>query len=619
MADYTGQQFGQYLLKQKLGSGGFAEVYLGEHRYLKSKAAIKVLTTNLSSSEIDKFQEEARMQVNLRHPYIIRVLEFDMPGSLPPYLVMEYAENGTLAKLQGQVNELKDILPFIQQIAEALDYVHQKGSLHLDIKPENILLDSSNKALLSDFGIAMIKGAHSNSIFGTPIYMAPERLKRTPVPASDQYSLAIVVYELLTGTHPYDGSTTEIVKHQLSTPPPPLRSKVPSILEATEKAVLKALAKDPSQRFANVRAFANALAQSIGAQQQWGGGQSGTQQGSSSGSASGTPTVVLPLPGNNVSNQVGATVSGKTIRIARPQVPFRSEATLLDLKGHRSQVNAVSWSPDSGRVVSASDDRSVKLWDLAQEMMVLEYCGHRKGVRVAAWSPKDSCVASMDNLQVVQVWNAADGTRSLIYAGHEAEGITLSCALAWSPDGNFLASGDDQGQVHVWNARTGDVSCIYREHVSWISALAWSPGGHYIASGAKDKTVQVWEAFSGALVRSYKQHSGLIAALAWSPKGQYLAAAANRKIYLWDANREQLLASFDHTKDVNSLSWSPDGSLLAAADSDKLVQVWEISTRKTRYIYREHAAPVLTVAWSPDGKKLVSGDEDGMLYLWVIK
>lgn len=117
MADYTGQQFGQYLLKQKLGSGGFAEVYLGEHRYLKSKAAIKVLTTNLSSSEIDKFQEEARMQVNLRHPYIIRVLEFDMPGSLPPYLVMEYAENGTLAKLQGQVNELKDILPFIQQLS----------------------------------------------------------------------------------------------------------------------------------------------------------------------------------------------------------------------------------------------------------------------------------------------------------------------------------------------------------------------------------------------------------------------------------------------------------------------------------------------------------------------
>ncbi|HZS77634.1 MAG TPA: serine/threonine-protein kinase [Ktedonobacteraceae bacterium] len=617
MTDYTGQQFGQYLLKRKLGGGGFADVYLGEHKELGSQAAIKVLTTNLSSTEIDQFRIEARMLVNLGHPHIIRVLDFAVPvgGVQPPYLVMDYAENGTLAQLQGKTNELRDILPFIQQIAEALDYVHQKGLLHRDIKPENILLDGKNKALLSDFGIAAVQGAHIKSLFGTPDYMALEHLQRHPCQASDQYSLAVVVYELLTNEYPYDGSVTEIMNRQRNGPQPSLRSKVPTIAAEVEQAVLKALAKDPSQRYPTVSAFADALAQAIGWQPA-SSGHSGGQSGTQGGVSGGTPTIVLFASGGNA---VGTNSSGQTIRVARPQVAFRSEATLQDFKGHGRGVNAVGWSPDSQYLISASDDRSVRLWDVAQQSMLYEYRGHRKGVQVVAWSPNDTRVASMDNRQVVHVWDSANGQRSLVYSGHEVEDLSLSCTLAWSPDGNYLATGDEQGKVHVWNARTGDVSSIYREHDGWISALAWSPGGQYIASGSKDKTMQVWEAFSGTQVRRYTGHSGEVCAVAWSPHGNYLAAAANRTVHLWDANQVRLIDLLEHNKGVTSLAWSPDERFLAAADRDKLVVIWEISTRKTTYVYREHAAPVCTVAWAPDGKKLVSGDEDGMIYLWIIK
>ncbi len=266
MADRVGQQLGNYRLIRLLGRGGFAEVYLGEHVHLNTQVAVKVLSTQLASEEVEAFRTEARTVARLEHPNIVRVFDFGIEDSTnTPYLVMSYAPNGTLRRRhpRGVPLPVATIVSYVKQVAAALQYAHDEKLIHRDVKPENMLLGRHNEVLLSDFGIAVV--AHSTrsqkveAAIGTIEYMAPEQIKEKPVPASDQYALGIVVYEWLCGVRPFEGSPGEIYGKHLYIPPPPLREKVPDISPAVEEVVMKALAKEPQQRFARVQAFATAL------------------------------------------------------------------------------------------------------------------------------------------------------------------------------------------------------------------------------------------------------------------------------------------------------------------------------------------------------------------------
>jgi len=262
----VGEKLGNYRLVRLLGEGAFAEVYLGEHVHLDSYAAIKVLHSQLTSREREEFRLEARTLVRLVHPHIVRVLDFGIEGKTP-FLVMDYAPNGTLRQryLKGTRLPLRVIVPYVQQVADALQFAHEQRLIHRDVKPENILLRSDNDILLSDFGIATIaRSTRSQSVLkmaGTLAYMAPEQVQGRPVLASDQYSLGIVVYEWLCGERPFHGSPIEIATQHMTTSPPSLRWKVPTLSPAVEQVVLKALAKEPKDRFSSVQAFAMALEQ----------------------------------------------------------------------------------------------------------------------------------------------------------------------------------------------------------------------------------------------------------------------------------------------------------------------------------------------------------------------
>src|SRR5256714_13182968 len=154
MTDRVGQQLGNYQLIRLLGEGGFAEVYLGEHIHLGTEAAIKVLHTQLASDDVDKFRTEARTIARLIHPHIVRVLEFGVEGKTP-FLVMEYAPNGTLRQRhqKGSRLPLELVLSYVRQIASALQHAHEQRLIHRDIKPENMLLGRTHEVLLSDFGL----------------------------------------------------------------------------------------------------------------------------------------------------------------------------------------------------------------------------------------------------------------------------------------------------------------------------------------------------------------------------------------------------------------------------------------------------------------------------------
>lgn len=265
--DRVGQRLGNYRLTRHLGEGGFADVYLGTHLYLKTQAAIKVLHTRLADDDRERFLNEARTIARLSHPHIVRVLDFGVERSTP-FLVMEYAPHGTLRQRHRKGTRLDPavIASYLMPLADALHYAHEHQLVHRDVKPENILIGERGEIVLSDFGIAVVthsthQSGPSPEIAGTVVYMAPEQVQGKPRPSSDQYALGIMAYEWLTGTRPFEGSFIEIATQQVLAPPPPLHEHVADIPPALEAAVLQALAKDPKERFASVLAFAQAFAQ----------------------------------------------------------------------------------------------------------------------------------------------------------------------------------------------------------------------------------------------------------------------------------------------------------------------------------------------------------------------
>ena len=263
-SNLVGQQFGNYRLMWLLGRGAFAETYLAEHIHLHSQAAIKVFNRLVERVDLNNFRREAYEIAKLNHPNIVLLLDFGTEDNWP-FLIMQFASAGNVRQRypRGTQLPLSIVLSYATQMAAALQYAHDHKIIHRDVKPENMLLGQQGRLLLTDFGIAVEMGVSSQnleqSIVDTVNYMAPEQLTGKPQPASDQYALAITIYEWLCGTPPFQGTFVEVVSQHVLALPQPLREKNPSIPRAVEEVVLKALAKDPQERYLSVQDFADAL------------------------------------------------------------------------------------------------------------------------------------------------------------------------------------------------------------------------------------------------------------------------------------------------------------------------------------------------------------------------
>jgi len=276
MADLSGQQLGQYTLINKLGEGGMAAVYRARQVSMGRDIAIKIIESKLASNPefLRRFEREAHTVAALDHPHILKVFDFGRQGDLL-YLVMEIKNGGSLAALIRDGNlALPHAITLIDQIASALDYAHRQGIIHRDLKPQNVLLDASGNAVLTDFGIAKaIQGdstvlTQSGIAMGTPAYMPPEQWYGRNLDArSDLYAFGIMVYEMLSGRVPFTADTPPAMMYQhLNEAPPPirtLRSDLPSFVEGV---IRRALAKDPAQRFQTGAEFANALKMALSGQ-----------------------------------------------------------------------------------------------------------------------------------------------------------------------------------------------------------------------------------------------------------------------------------------------------------------------------------------------------------------
>jgi serine/threonine protein kinase len=270
MPNLIGQSLGRYHILEQLGEGGMAVVYKAFDTRLERKVAVKVILPSRQQNEkfLKRFEREARSLAQLTHPNIVGVMDYGDYEGLP-YLVMEYLPGGTLKqKLTGKPVPWQEAALLLAPVARALEHAHKHGIIHRDVKPSNILITDSGQPMLADFGIAKILDAEetadltgSSTGVGTPEYMAPEQGLGHAVDArTDVYALGIVFYEMVTGRKPYQADTpmAVVLKH-VTEPLPRPGQFVHGLPDRVEETLLKALAKQPHERFADMGAFADRL------------------------------------------------------------------------------------------------------------------------------------------------------------------------------------------------------------------------------------------------------------------------------------------------------------------------------------------------------------------------
>jgi len=596
----------RYRIISQIGKGGFGAVYKAlDTQFGNRLVAIKEMSqSGLSPQELieatDAFKREALLLAGLTHPNLPRIYDqFLDTGRW--YLVMDFIEGQTLEARLNKLNTstaqpqglpLQNTVDIGIQLCTVLDYLHtrQPPIIFRDLKPANVMLTSDEHVYLIDFGIArhFKPGQAKDTIaFGSPGYAAPEQYGRVQTtPRSDIYSLGATLHHMLTGQDPSQTPFQFL-------PPPGSPDKLRTLL-------MQMLEMDASKRPDSTITVKQELQRIV------------ASRISLKGAASrATPRLNQPV-----------LISGQTTST------HALGATLFACRSHATRVTAVTWSPDSTRIASASYDKTVRIWNVSTGDNLFTYRGHSDRVLSVAWSPDGKRIASASTDRTVQVWDAATGNRIFTHAGHTSRQVN---AVAWSPDGKLIVSAGDDNTVQIWDVATGNRIVTYRDHTDCVTAVAWSPDGKRIASGSNDRTVRVWDPgkdtkqniftyllspYRGNYL--YQRHKGRINAVTWSSDSRRVASAsADRTVHVWDATTgRDVLISAKRSSAVNAVVLSPDGKRVASGSNDKTVQIWNTLDGSHILTYRDHLGYVTALAWSPDGTRIASASVDRSVRVW---
>jgi DNA-binding beta-propeller fold protein YncE len=633
-------RLGTFEILRVVGRGGMGVVLHGYDPCLQRDIAVKVLDPALADNATARarFCREARAAAQVTHDNLVAVHTVDEhEKSGLPYLVMQLVNGESLEQRLRRVGKLPvlDVARLGQQAAAGLAAAHEKGLIHRDIKPGNILLEAgSDRVKLTDFGLARgvedVKLTRTGFVAGTPLYMAPEQARGEEVDSrADLFSLGSVLYEAATGKPPFDGKTPlAVLRRVADDTQPSLRQVNPEVPHWLSDVVDRLLEKEPADRFQTAQEVAEIFATELAR--------------------------ALPLTAPEVAvNGCG----GRTSAYAKPRkkicwkaVVFRTLPVLAGiaigalvvglwpsdnprptpadpgpppqvvLAGKGGPIWGLAFSPDGQNVAVGSEDGLPQLWNWRANDRIKTFERLNGNVWSMDISPDGRYLAAACDNSEVKIYDLSKpGSRSLPHPNSVK-------AVVFSPDGKRLATGDRGATVRVWvwDGET-QVPDEVRGHRGTVHGLAYCPHCKALASAGSDGTVKVWKldaegkpADSPPVV--IDEQSGPLYGVAFSPDGKAVAAGGwDGIVRSWDPSGTKLQTFRGHDGDVYAVAYRPDGKVLASAGQDGTVRLWDVDTGRELQVLRGGGRPLLAVRFTKDGTHLAASGRDGNVRVWEIK
>ena len=633
---------GRFEIRETLGSGGFGVVYAAHDPLLDRRVALKIPHIQQSDERARlRFTTEAKSAARLKHPGIVAVLEAGTENG-QSWIASEYVQGMTMAeRLKIARPSFQLAAVWIRDLAEALAYAHSEGIVHRDIKPDNIILNQNERPQIMDFGLAkqMADDAgitRDGSIIGTPSYMSPEQARAegdAVGPLSDQYSLAAVMYELLTGQKSFDGPAHYVIAQVATAEPARPSSLEPSIPKDLEAICLHALEKQPSRRYPNLDAMAEDL----------------------DGWLNGRETIARPLRIHErllrwvrkspavagLSLTVVLCIVVGFIAVARQW--RRAESNLTDANSQRrlAEENQTKFQQqrDVARTFADEADKQRKLavarqnelqTALALAQANLDEANRQRERAKTNLAKADSQAKRADRSEAVAEQERMTATRlrakDFLEMGYKlaSEDRPGAAVLAWAHSLATLPGEPDmysnllRSNLSLYSLQLNQLLGVL-PHDGAVTCCAVESQGRFVLTGSADKKVRLWNAVSGQLLFEPIEHDQEVSAVAFSPDGKRFLICSGSEAKLWDlASGEVVGKPWKHSDRILAAAFSHDGSRVITGCADRTARIWNPSKGRTLTTPLKHAGQVHAVALSPDGKLALTATSGiaNKLVLW---
>ncbi len=643
LTERPGDLIGRYKLLQQIGEGGCGVVYMADQeKPVRRRVALKVIKLGMDTKQvIARFEAERQALALMDHPNIAKVLDAGATETGRPYFVMELVRGVKITDFCDE-NKLstEDRLKLFIQVCQAIQHAHQKGVIHRDIKPSNILVtinDAVPVPKVIDFGIAKATAGRltDQTLFtafeqflGTPAYMSPEQAVLTSLDIdtrSDIYSLGVLLYELLTGSPPFDQKELlavgldEMRRIIRETEPPRPSNRLSTMAAAAltttanlrhteppklihlirgdlDWIAMKCLEKDRARRYETANALAADIRRHLDCEpvvarppSRWYEFQKTVRRHKFGFAAAGA--VIMTLA-------VGLGIS--TWQFALKNEAYHHADTARQLadqaRGDERRLN-----------FQMAFDRGISLCEQGKVASGMLWLAHALEL-----APPDEADMQRVIRANLNAWQRELHILTGIYP--REQGVVSG---AFSPDGTQVLTGGYDGVAQLWDRQTGAVLGDPLRHKSEAHTAIFSPDGDYVLTTSTDKTARLWETKSHELIRTFTNGSAVWAGV-FTRDGKIITGNAKGEIQVWDRDKEKPVDAWMHPAPhgIHDLALSPDGKQVLGAGDDGVVLLWDLQTHKLVARFVGHTGRGLTAIFTATNQ-IASGDVDGNVFLWT--